>query len=360
MALLTCSKCGQLISDKVNHCIFCGANIMTLNDYDKTTWENNKTIFDYLMSSILDRVKKLYKTMLSMGETSISPMLEVYSPSCELLSTDLFQIANDGFEKILKELIEKNIKNIPDAAAAAIVSEVWFSDENGKRGLFSQKREGIQITLVSYNFCEIVSYEVIRTNGDFVFKKPQMDYCSLYAPIGHVATTMVFNAINGISVKEDEYAISYIKSTIKYINDCENKNPDLFYKVFEAPVEKVYSALLLDRVSDAISNGGDLKEHIFGVLTYLLKTGFLEGNCKSLLYFLIATTFLKGLSVPQNYLYALEYLELCVDVESFSDSVALVRINEEGILEKFTTSIEQTKRIAKQLIAYLKKLNSSK
>lgn len=163
MALIKCVRCGQLISDKVNHCIFCGANIMTLNDYDKTTWENNKTIFDYLMSSILDRVKKLYKIMLSMGETSISPMLEVYSSSCESLSVDLFQIANDGFEKNLKALVEKNITNNPNAAAAAIVSEAWFPNENGKRGLFSQKREGIQITLVSYNFCEAVSYEIIRT-----------------------------------------------------------------------------------------------------------------------------------------------------------------------------------------------------
>lgn len=355
MALIKCVKCGQLISDKVNHCIFCGANIMTLNDYDKTTWENNKTIFDYLMSSILDRVKKLYKTMLSMGATSISPMLEVYSPSCELLSTDLFQIANDGFEKILKELIEKNIKNIPDAAAAVIVSEVWFSDENGKRGLFSQKREGIQITLVSYNFCEIVSYEVIRTNGDFVFKKPQMDYCSLYAPIGHVATTMVFNAINGISVEEDEYAISYIKSTIKYINDCENKNPDLFYKVFEAPVEKVYSALLLDRVSDAISNGGDLKEHIFGVLTYLLKTGFLEGNGEVLLYYLIATAYLLGIGVPKNLQYALEFLELCVKKQTASDSIYLVGFNDDGELERYSRPISPIVMGAKGLIEYMAK-----
>lgn len=355
MALIKCVRCGQLISDKVNHCIFCGANIMTLNDYDKTTWENNKTIFDYLMSSILDRVKKLYKIMLSMGETSISPMLEVYSSSCESLSVDLFQIANDGFEKSLKALVEKNITNNPNAAAAAIVSEAWFPNENGKHGLFSQKREGIQITLVSYNFCEAVSYEIIRTNGDFVFKKPQMDYCSVCVPLGHVAETMVFNAINGINVIEDEYATSYIEKTIKFVNECKDENPALFNQVFEAPSEKVYSALLMCNVSNAIMSGGELKDNVFGILNYLFNTGFLEGNSKRYLCYLMAMTYIKGMGVPQNYQYALEYLEHCVECESNSDSVALVRFNEDGMLEKYTTSIEPIVNSAKQLIAYLRK-----
>ena len=355
MALIKCVKCGQLISDKVNHCIFCGANTMTLNDYDKETWEKNKRVFDYLMSISLDRVKKLYKMMLNVGETSISPYLEVYSTSCELLSTDLFQIANDGFEKSLKELIEKNIKNIPDAAAAAIVSEAWFPNENGKRGLFSQKREGIQITLVSYNFCEAVSYEIIRTNGDFVFKKPQMDYCSVCVPLGHVAETMVFNAINGINVIEDEYATSYIEKTIKFVNECKDENPALFNQVFEAPSEKVYSALLMCNVSNAIMSGGELKDHVFGILNYLFNTGFLEGNSRRYLCYLMAMTYIKGMGVPHNYQYALEYLEHCVECESNSDSVALVRFNEDGMLEKYTTSIEPIVNSAKQLIAYLRK-----
>lgn len=355
MALIKCVKCGQLISDKVNHCIFCGANTMTLNDYDKETWEKNKKVFDYLMSISLDRVKKLYKMMLNVGETSISPYLEVYSSSCELLSTDLFQIANDGFEKSLKELIEKNIKNIPDAAAAAIVSEAWFPNENGKRGLFSQKREGIQITLVSYNFCEAVSYEIIRTNGDFVFKKPQMDYCSVCVPLGHVAETMVFNAINGINVIEDEYATSYIEKTIKFVNECKDENPALFNQVFEAPSEKVYSALLMCNVSNAIMSGGELKDHVFGILNYLFNTGFLEGNSKRYLCYLMAMTYIKEMGVPHNYQYALEYLEHCVECESNSDSVALVRFNEDGMLEKYTTSIEPIVNSAKQLIAYLRK-----
>ena len=358
MALIICSKCGQLISNKVSHCIFCGANSMIY--YDKVAWESNKQTFDELISSILERSQKLYKIIQNEGVTSISPWLEVYSTSCEILSSDLFQITNDGFEKSLKELIEKNITHNPNAAAAAIVSEAWFNDERGKRGLFSQKREGIQITLVSYNFCEVVAYEIIRQNGDFVLRKPQVEYCSFVAPYERIAATMIFNAINRIDTVEDVYATEYIESVIKYINACKNDNPDIFYDIFEAPPEKVYSALLLNNVTYAILHDGDLKNHAFGVLNYLLKTGFLEGNCKSLLYFLMATTFLKGLSVPQNYQYALEYLELCVDVESFSDSMVLVRINEEGILEKFTTSIEQTKRSAKQLITYLKKLKSSK
>ncbi|MGM9818128.1 MAG: hypothetical protein ACI30B_04000 [Paludibacteraceae bacterium] len=352
MALLTCSKCGQLISDKENNCIFCGTNIMY---FDKATWDNNKKIFDRLMSDILDRSQRLYKTMLNAGETSISPWLEVFSETGEILSADLFQLANDGFEKSLKDLIEKNIVNTHNVAAAAIISEAWLPDENEKRPLFAKKREGIQITLVSFYFCEIVSYEVIRTNGDFVFKKPQTTYCSTGAPYQRVAATMVFNAINGISVEEDEYAMSYIKSTIKYINDCENKNPDLFYRVFEAPVEKVYSALLLDRVSDAISNGGDLKDHIFGVLTYLLKTGFLEGNGEVLLHYLIATAYLLGIGVPQNLQYALEFLELCVKKQTASDSIYLVRFNDDGELERYSRPISPIVMGAKGLIEYMTK-----
>ena len=87
----------------------------------------------------------------------------------------------------------------------------------------------------------------------------------------------------------------------------------------------------------------------------MFNTGFLEGNSKRYLCYLMAATYVKGMGVPQNYQYALEYLEQCVECESNLDSVALVRFNEDGMLEKYTTSIEPIVNSAKQLIAYLRK-----
>lgn len=335
-----CPQCGASIPENEQVCHVCNCLI----------GKEQIDVLDRCLFEQLNRVISVYKWMINQGAEGISPQLEVYSPSLKIISSNLFCIKGDGIEDEFRELIKTSIYEQPNAAAAALVSECWLPSRDGQRAMFSQKREGLRAELAAWGYYKSVSTEIFRINGDLIFGEPEVKDLSRNVQ-NDDPFSMVYKALNNIDQETIDPLSDYlIRETIHFVEKFNEENPGFL----DLPVQKVYSSLLLNYAFTFIRDER-LNKHVIDILSYLLRTDFLEDSGKKVIYCLMGQVYFGGIGVPKNIEYALDFFEQCVAQPCKSDELRLFERTKENTLRAWDINVNAFVKLAKATIENIHK-----
>ena len=98
-----------------------------------------------------------------------------------------------------------------------------------------------------------------------------------------------------------------------------------------------------------------LNKHVIGILSYLLRTDFLEDCGKKALYCLMGLVYFGGIGVPKNIEYALDFYEQCVAQPCKSDELRLFERTKEDTLRAWDINVNAFVKLAKATIENIHK-----